>query len=169
MCRNLIHVQTNVQREALATPAEAVETVLVSRAKAKKLRAEQIKSKKELLARKRDAAKSAADIAVDTVCSEVAELEIEGEEVIPFSVHDSHRELVQLGGFLGCLRCGRYASRSGDKNRLSQACRESCPQGSRGATQRMLRGLHPEGSKGEKWPDGSSNPLPKKVRFVQKL
>ena len=89
------------------------------------------------------------------------ELEIVGEKVVPFSIDTSHKQVVEIGGYVGCMRCGRIASRANPNNRLSKLCRGECPEGSKGPTQRMAAGKHPLGKRGKEWPDGSDDPVPR--------
>ena len=145
---------------------EEVESIMVSLATARKMRAErrlldqaQQREVKEIRNRGQSQALeihlSAAWESLDgeaDACCQLAD-----------TVHKSHKRVVLCGGYAGCLACGRFASTYGRSNRLRTACRNSCPTGSRGATRRMLAGKHPLGNKAKEWPSREHDPFPKRV------
>ena len=140
------------------------EWVEVTRAKAKAMRAQRRKAAQEQSRNDKLVAKEAALAAVDKHCKdESAALEIIDETCIPFPIDKTHQDVIEIGGFIGCRRCGRIASVANKKNRLAQPCRGFCPAGTKGATDRMAKGKHPQRSAGTSWPDGRIEPRPRRV------
>ena len=86
-------------------------------------------------------------------------------EAMPFRIHSSHRRVIFCGGIVGCEECGKYASSDTRKNGLKKECRKNCPAGTRAQISRLRAGRNPQlGRKDERWPDGSVDPVPKRVR-----
>ena len=139
------------------------EMAWVTRAKAKSLRAERAKALKEHIAEAKQVEREAGVMAV-RMSSDSCSRSVITEKCIPFDVHASHSDVVELGGYVGCTKCGRIASSAHSGNGLAKECRQYCPAGSKGSTQRMLKGKHPLASAGTTWPDGSVDPKPRRLR-----
>ena len=138
--------------------------VLVSRARAKVIRRHRNKAAKAHRRQAKEVRRQAQVQAVHAACAEKLEtLPSLQADQLPFQVHATHGKIVELGGYAGCLRCGRIASVAYPSNRLSRECRNWCPKGTAGMTQRMLKGRHPLGSKGRSWPNGDSSPVPRRI------
>ena len=65
--------------------------------------------------------------------------------MIPFNIHGTHGDVIELGGYAGCLRCGRIASTANTKNRLAQECRQECPIGRKGRDAQNAKRIAPYG------------------------
>ena len=85
--------------------------------------------------------------------------ESDDEGVVPLPVHDSHECLV-CGGFVGCIRCGAVISAQ-LRSALSVQCRGFCPDNACGPVRRLALGRLP---RGDRWPSGEAEPLPKRLR-----
>ncbi len=88
------------------------------------------------------------------------------EEQPPDGAHATHC-LVQCGGYLGCVRCGRVVGWQG-RERLKEVCRGTCPRGSVRAIRRLTKGQHPYERDGQSvataWPNGETAPRPRRWR-----
>ena len=105
---------------------------------------------------------------------------------LTFSPHESHTAFF-CGGYLACERCGAMATIRGKAAKLLNPCRptaKTCatmsmgaatrltsptedPTMSKGAAsriKRLLEGLVPRPTRDTTWPDGSENPIPKRLR-----
>ena len=80
----------------------------------------------------------------------------------PFEIHESHN-VIELGGFYACTKCGTCSARKAKDNRLPKECQKEMPKGSISRITRIVKGQHPR-SVAEKWPSGETNPVPKRVR-----
>ena len=149
------------ETEGVSEPAEVHH---VSRSKARQIRAERHRALRDCRKAEKTMQHEAVQAAVEQMCDEADGLEVVHESILPFSIHASHKDVVELGGYAGCLRCGRFASCAQKNNGMEQTCRGSCPKGSKGATQRLLRGKHPLAISGKAWPDGSTQSQPKRLR-----
>ena len=153
------------QSAAVNTPSEML---LVSRAKRKSILQQRAKERRDNESKRRKLETEASQTAIAQLTEEHKDAQAEiSREDIPFTVHDSHTNLVYIGGFVGCSDCGLHASNNWVKNRLVQQCRKHCPDGTKGHVERLKRGKHPKGGQGNEWPDGSLNPTPKRVRRLQ--
>ena len=115
--------------------------------------------------KKVDAQRNDAQLIGVNAMSEVArvfDLPAMDPNELPFKMHASHTKTLYLGGFAACERCGRIASQNRQGNALIAECRKYCPRGSASRLKRMRQGQHPQGK--DEWPDGSTNPLPRRIR-----
>ena len=156
-------VSASLGSERMTT--EAAHYELVTRAQRKSMqrkRAQQVKDASAKRQKIRQEADQEVAEALRGQSEDFVEVEVNWDD-IPFQIHPTHVELVFVGGYVGCVRCGLYASTNKADNALKVDCRKQCPAGSRGAVRRMLRGRHPQGSAGQKWPNGQDNPAPHKL------
>ena len=141
---------------------------LVSRAKRKSILQQRAKERRDNESKRRKLETEASQTAIAQLTEEHKDAQAEiSREDIPFTVHDSHTNLVYIGGFVGCCDCGLHASSNWAKNRLVQQCRKHCPDGTKGHVEKLKQGKHPKGGQGNEWPDGCLNPTPKRVRRLQ--
>ena len=145
--------------------AKEKQYVWVTRAKRKAMQREEAQLVREERAKKQKVKQEAQAHLLETISQNDEHFEPDSIawDDIPFEVHATHRKLVYLGGYVGCLQCGSHASAKRRNNRLIQICRNACPAGTRGVVLRMQKGGHPKGNAGQQWPDGSKDPKPRVV------
>ncbi len=89
----------------------------------------------------------------------VPEPEPEVHDVLPFNVDSSHEGII-CGGYVGCIRCGSVVATQA-QSALNTRCRGDCPPGACGPVRRLAAGRRP---RGDTWPSGEDEPLPKRLR-----
>ena len=140
----------------------------MTRSQKRKLLDERRADRKENTSKRR-AAKHEASLQeaerVMTDALEILELMDPSDSQIPFPIHATH-DCVTCGGFVGCTRCAATASTMMKGSKLAEACPGNGKKGTGSANRvaRLLRGQIPR-SEIEEWPDGSSDPKPKRLRL----
>ena len=163
VCPNVI--ASPVAAEAPAPTAQGEEEmIIVSRATARTVNARRMKARRERRQENRKARQHAEKAIANALVAQAWQSlpEIRARDTV-VNVHQSHGRALECGGYVGCMRCGRFASTSSAGNKLALPCRGSCPNGSKGATERLRKGHHPLGSKGTKWPNNESAPTPRRI------
>ena len=134
----------------------------VTRAKKKSMMQEKARRRREIARRMQCTRLNAQQMIQDNLNrAAVFVEETAAREDIPFRVDTTHRDLVYLGGYVGCRMYGLYASANKQNNRFVQACRRVCPRGTKGSVRRMELGKHSLGNGHKDWPDGGNDPLPR--------
>ena len=143
-----------------------IEMVKVSIAKAKSIQAERRQREKREQAHAADQITRAKQQAIDEYLATQWDsllCEPTDETTLAGTIHTTHKRIILCGGYVGCLKCGRFTLTYGNTNHLKSECRLNCPPGSAGATRRMLRGEHPLAGKGKQWPSGEAGPRPRRL------
>ena len=86
--------------------------------------------------------------------------------VLRFAVHSSHKA-VECGGYVGCLTCGSIAMLPKEGLRLAARCipKVNKSSGSFYRVRRIAQGLHPYGKVDDPWPNGVTQPTPRRVSY----
>ena len=173
-CPGIVKVDTSTDtatiQESAPIQGDPVEKnwIQVSRATAKRLGAERRKAERIFAAKAKQVKAAGQALAVQTSCTAlVDELEILEETQIPFEIHSSHSQVIELGGFVGCPKCARIASVANARNRMTQPCRGTCPKGSKGRLNRMARGVHLLAGNAKHWLDVQLEPKPRRIHVAR--